>query len=129
MSVNETTPAPIIKKKRKIRLIMDEPAPAPVIGGQHIYYTCTYIDGKAHPVPFTTRKVMLAELRKGDVIAEGKAWETEDVIILYKVLRINKKTISVTDCDERGHIIVYPRGESKSKVSNWIGRMFNIVNI
>jgi hypothetical protein len=107
---------------------INETTPAPVPGGRHLYYTFTYVDGKHQPVPFTTRKVALDELKKGDVIAEEKAWETEDVVVLYKVLRINKKTVSVTDCDEMGLVCYYPSGERKSKLTLWNGRRFDVVN-
>jgi hypothetical protein len=110
---------------------INETTPAPVAGGQHCYCTETYIDGKHHAVPFTTRKVVLAELKKGDVIADGRGWETEYVVGLFKVIRINKKTITVIDCDETGRICeygyIYPSGQRKSKLS--IRRTYDVVNV
>jgi len=102
--------------------------PPPVAGGKHCYYKRTLIDHKDHALPFTTRQVALTDLKVGDVVAEEKAWETEDVVLLYKVVRINKKTISVKDCDESGRIMVYGSGEAKSKLSLWANRKFDVVN-
>lgn len=83
-------------------------------------------------IPFQTKEVVLSELKKGDVIAQPTAWETEDMIILYKVLRINKKTISVVDCDQDGSVIYYPSYPTadkprKSKLTLWNGYKCSIV--
>lgn len=54
---------------------------------------------------FKTVEKPLAMLSMGDIIAKDTAWETEDMIILYSIYRINKKTITVKDCDQFGAIL------------------------
>jgi hypothetical protein len=53
-------------------------------------------------LPFDTTTVPLEELRRDAIIAETRGGETEDTMYLYKVLRVNKKSISVEECDQRG---------------------------
>jgi hypothetical protein len=54
------------------------------------------------PFPFNREKIPLSQLKKGDIIVREEAWENYDVYLMYKVLRINKKTISVIRCDQYG---------------------------
>ena len=61
---------------------------------------CGNDGGKGEELPFHTKKVNTSELKKGDIIAETKAWEMGDTVILGKVKSINKKTISVVSCDQ-----------------------------
>lgn len=88
----------------------------------------TLIDGKDHTLPFNTTNIPLSELKVGDIIGVEKAWEEADVMLLYKVVRINKKTVSVKDCDETGETYLYDNKECKEKLTIWPNRQFNRLN-
>ena len=53
-------------------------------------------------IPFNTTSVMFSELSKYNIIVELTEHVTEDRFHLYKVIRINKKTITVEECDQYG---------------------------
>lgn len=86
-------------------------------------------------VQCTTRKVVWSELKKGDVIAETHSfgdeyWGTSQ-LVLSKVIRINKQTISVVVCDKTGRVYKsdYLLRESKSTIPHWGNREFDVVNV
>jgi hypothetical protein len=82
----------------------EESAPKPAEKPRHIHYR-RYLGGRddgERPLPFETRDVPLEEVKVGDVIVVSEAWECEDVDVVWKVVRLNKKTISVYACDETG---------------------------
>lgn len=74
---------------------------------------------------FKTVDKPLEELRKGDIIAKDTAWETEDMIILYSIYRINTKTITVKDCDQFGTIL---NDGKTTKQKLWRGYYARIVD-
>ena len=80
---------------------------------RHCFYTLTYIDGKTHPVPYTTVEVLKTELNVGDIVVLSKCWETEDVDLLHRVSRINKKSITLLNCDQYGATEPYKGEYSK----------------
>jgi hypothetical protein len=77
---------------------------------------CGNDGGKGEELPFHTKKVNVSELKKGDIIAETKAWEMGDYVILGKVKSINKKTISVVGCDQDGLKIITGNGDWNYKI-------------
>jgi hypothetical protein len=80
---------------------------------RHCFYTLTYIDGKTHPVPYTTVEVLKTELSVGDIVVLSKGWETEDVDLLHRVNRINAKSITLLNCDQYGATEPYKGEYSK----------------
>ena len=76
----------------------------------------TYID--LFQLPFNTKIVELSALKKGDVLVQGQSWDNKPVLTLYKIVRINKKTVSVEDCDQRGLLTPNSRA-SKIEIHSW----------
>ena len=74
---------------------------------------------------FKTIETPLADLRMGEIIAKDTAWETEDMIILYSIYRINTKTITVKDCDQFGTIL---NDGKTTKLKLWNGYYARIVD-
>lgn len=56
------------------------------------------------PLPFQVRSVLVDELKKNDLIVKSEELEMDSVDIIYRVIRVNKKTITVQGCDEFGTI-------------------------
>ena len=61
-----------------------------------------YITGKKTPFPLPTKDVEPADLQVGDVFTKCYAYETHDGVHLKKVIKKNKKTITVQTCTSRG---------------------------
>jgi len=74
-------------------------------------------DAVAYELPFNTKTVPLAELKDGDIIVSERARETEDVAYLHKIMSINKKSISVVNCDQDGRVIYDSEGVTKSRLT------------
>jgi hypothetical protein len=64
-----------------------------------------------------TKFVPLAELKDGDIIVKERAMETEDVAYLHKIMSINKKSISVVNCDQDGRVIYEGTKVTKSRLT------------
>jgi hypothetical protein len=60
------------------------------------------VGGKGTPFPLPTKDVEPADLRVGDVFTKCYAAETHDGVHLKKVIKKNKKTITVQTCTSRG---------------------------
>jgi hypothetical protein len=88
---------------------------------------CGNDGGKGEELPFHTKKVNVSELKKGDIIAETKAWEMGDTVILGKVKSINKKTISVVCCDQDGRLIITGNGHWNYKIHLYEDYPYTIV--
>jgi hypothetical protein len=88
-----------------------------------VTYWCGAVkDAITYELPFNMKIVKLEELKVGDVVVQDHARETEDVAYLYKVLSINKKSISVVSCDQDGRPIYEGTKVTKSRIplySNW----------
>jgi len=91
---------------------------------KHVWYiSSVYLSKDEAPkyqyeLPFNTKVVKLSALKKGDVLVRERAWATEDVVILCKVVRINKKTVSVEDCDQRGLLTPHSSAD-KIEITQW----------
>ena len=59
-----------------------------------------------NPFPLPTKDVEPADLRVGDIFTRWYAGETYDSIYLKKVIKKNKKTITVQTCTSRGISLV-----------------------
>ena len=54
------------------------------------------------PLPFNTTQVSWTKLQKNDIVAVEEAREINDIIRLYRLVRINKKSLSLIECDMNG---------------------------
>jgi transposase-like protein len=104
----------------------EESAPKPAEKPKHIHYR-RYLGGDRDVgeirMPFETRDVPVEEVKVGDVIVVSEAWECEDVEIIWKVCRLNKKTISLYACDETGT----PTKEKEKRLMDKRGGAFRVV--
>ena len=82
----------------------------------HIHYIKYLPQNIKYELPYETISTPTEDLKVGDVISEFKAWETEDVALVYKIIRINKKTMTVVDCTEKG-VVVEARAAHPTKIS------------
>jgi hypothetical protein len=69
---------------------------------QHMWTIKDYMTGEHFGTPFTTQVVPLAELNPYDIIAEEHSGDVTHTITLYKIVRINKKTLTVYPCVQSG---------------------------
>lgn len=87
------------------------------------FYTRT-LSG-SHELPFGMTRIPLSDLKVNDIICEEKAWDgCDDVVVLYKVKRINKKTVTVMDCDQYG--LRWREGDCR-KLKIYTGCQFNVL--
>lgn len=92
---------------------------------RHIFYRHTYIDGVKRAVPYLTERIEKRLLKAGDIIVKRHWWETEEVESLHKVIRINKQSITVKDCDQYGYTAPYEREDNKKELMK--GDKFNLI--
>ena len=69
-------------------------------------------------LPFKTEEKKVADLKKGDIIVETEAREVVDVALLYKILRVNKKTLTVIRVDLTGEEVPEAK-KKKMELYKW----------
>jgi hypothetical protein len=57
---------------------------------------------KPTALPFNTTEVEWTDLRKNDIVAVQEGREINDIIRLYRLVRINKNSFSLIECDMNG---------------------------
>lgn len=83
-----------------------------------------------HEIPFNIKDVELTGIKKGDILVVNKYLETDDIIQLYKVLRINKKTVSVRECNQHGGSLYNPddyRNKQYEMIDIYSGKKWKII--
>jgi len=73
------------------------------------------IVGGSFSLPFQTKRIDFSELREGDIVVEQQGWEVQDVVFLYKVIRINTKSVTLRKCDRYG-IITFPTFKKNERI-------------
>jgi hypothetical protein len=69
-------------------------------------------------LPFKTEEKKVADLKKGDILIETQALEVMDVAYLYKILRVNKKTLTVIRVDLTGEEVPEAK-KKKMELYDW----------
>jgi hypothetical protein len=83
-----------------------------------------------HEIPFNIKDVELTAIKKGDILVVNKYNETSDMIQLYKVLRINKKTVSARECNQHGGSLYNPddyRNKQHEMFDIYSGKKWKII--
>jgi hypothetical protein len=62
------------------------------------------LSGKHHSFPLPTKDVEPEELQINDIYTKRYHGETDESIHLYKIIKINKKTLLVRPCDQHGNM-------------------------
>jgi len=104
------------EKERQTKRQMAEPTYEEYIHAprQHIWTKCYLPDPKcSDKILFKTIETPLADLRMGDIVANHEGWETSDVIALYRIHSVNRKTLTVNDCDQFGTLTIHGRDNRK----------------
>ena len=63
-----------------------------------------YITDKGSPFPLPTKEVEPEDLQINDIYTKRCLFDTHVSIHLYKIIKINKKTLLVRPCDQHGNM-------------------------
>ena len=75
----------------------------------HRFATDIYQSQIKKEFPFKTIKKTKPELDTGDIIVEDYWYEGDEGKYLYYVARINKKSVTLLDCDQYGNTLYWKR--------------------
>jgi hypothetical protein len=77
-----------------------------------------HLTGVRYPLPFQTLSVPFSQLKKDDMVIEQRAGVTIDSWVFYRIVRINKKTITLRGCNRDGLPYRYDKPIRKA-IQSW----------
>ena len=102
--------------------------PAP----RHVYTRKNYMGGDMdlYILPYRTTQRLKTELKKNDIVVKVNYGETDERDTLWRVVRINKKSITINRCDQYGTDIPFIRKDYNTELYKCDdGRKFEVLTV